>query len=78
MNFQNKTYRSKINFFQEKRVELEFSKITRVIKIISKKESLRFLNVVQKLKKLKGRDLSRLNIEVKKSKLKRNLKKAIF
>ena len=47
-------------------------------KIISKKESLRFLNVVQKLKKLKGRDLSRLNIEVKKNYLKSNIKKGIF
>ena len=46
--------------------------------IISKKESDRFLNTVQNLKKLKSGQLSKLNIEIKKSSLKRNLKKAIF
>ena len=46
--------------------------------IISKKESARFLKVVQNLKKLKPGQLDKLNIEVKKSKLKRNFKKGIF
>ncbi len=47
-------------------------------KIISKQERLRFLNVVQKLKQLKGKDLNKLNIEVKKKYLKSNIKKGIF
>ena len=46
--------------------------------ILDKKESDRFLKVVQNLKKLKPGQLDKLNIEVKKSKLKRNLKKGIF
>ena len=46
--------------------------------ILSKKESDRFLKVVQNLKKLKPGQLSRLNIEVKKNYLNRNLKRGIF
>ena len=46
--------------------------------ILSKKESDRFLKTVQNLKKLKSGQLNKLNIEVKKSQLKRNLKKGIF
>ena len=46
--------------------------------IISKKESGRFLNDVQKLKKLKPGQLYKLNIETKKSYLKSNNKKGIF
>ncbi len=46
--------------------------------ILEKKESDRFIKVVQKLKKLKSGQLGKLNLVVKKSKLKRNLKKAIF
>jgi 2-methylcitrate dehydratase len=46
--------------------------------ILSKKESNRFLKVVQNLKKLKSGHLDKLNIEVKKNNLKRNLKKGIF
>ena len=46
--------------------------------IISKKENNRFLNDVQKLKKLKPGQLYKLNIEIKKSYLKRNNKKGIF
>ena len=46
--------------------------------IISKNESNRFLKTVQNLRKLKSGQLNQLNIEIKKSKLKRNLKKAIF
>ena len=46
--------------------------------IISKKENDRFLNDVQKLKKFKPGQLYKLNIEIKKSYLKRNNKKGIF
>ena len=46
--------------------------------ILNKKESDRFLKTVQKLKNLKSGQLDKLNIEVKKSDLKRNLKKGIF
>ena len=46
--------------------------------IISKKESDRFLITVQKLIKLKVGQLDKLNIEIKKTKLKRNYKKGIF
>ena len=46
--------------------------------ILDKKESARFLNAVQKLRKLKPGQLDQLNIQVKKSKLKRNYKKGIF
>ena len=46
--------------------------------ILSKKETNRFLKSVQNLKKLRSGQLNQLNIEVKKSFLKRNLKKAIF
>ena len=46
--------------------------------IISKKESHRFLKDVQRLKKIKPGQLHKLNIEIKKSSLKRNTKKGIF
>ena len=46
--------------------------------ILNKKESDRFLKIVQNLKKLKQGQLDKLNIEVKRGKLKRNLKKGIF
>ncbi len=46
--------------------------------ILSKKETKRFLKIVQNLKKLKSGQLNKLNIEVRKSKLKRNIKKGIF
>ena len=46
--------------------------------IISKNESNRFLKTVQNLRKLKSGQLNKLNIEIKKSKLKRNFKRAIF
>ena len=46
--------------------------------ILEKKESNRFLKNVQNLKNLKAGQLDKLNIEIKKSKLKRNLKKGIF
>ncbi len=46
--------------------------------ILEKKESDRFIKIVQKLKKIKPGQLGKLNLVVKKSKLKRNLKKAIF
>ena len=46
--------------------------------IISLKESNRFLNSVEKLKKIKSGQLHKLNIVVSNSKLKRNNKKGIF
>ena len=46
--------------------------------ILDKKESDRFLKIVQNLKNLKPGQLDKLNIEVKKSKIKRNFKKGIF
>ena len=46
--------------------------------ILEKKESDRFLKIVQNLKNLKSGQLDKLNIEVRKSKLKRNLKIGIF
>ena len=46
--------------------------------ILDKKESARFIRVVQNLKKLKSGQLNLLNIEVKRNRLKRNLKKGIF
>ena len=46
--------------------------------ILSKKETKRFLKIVQNLKNLKSGQLMKLNIEVRKSKLKRNIKKGIF
>ena len=46
--------------------------------ILDKKESNRFLKIVQNLRKLKPGQLDKLNIEVKKNKIKRNLKKGIF
>ena len=46
--------------------------------ILEKKESDRFLKVVQNLKNLKPGQLDKLNIEIKENKLKRNLKKGIF
>jgi 2-methylcitrate dehydratase len=46
--------------------------------ILEKKESDRFLKIVQNLKNLKPGQLDKLNIEIKKNKLKRNFKKGIF
>ena len=46
--------------------------------ILSKKESDRFLKTVQNLRNLKSGQLNRINIEVKKNELKRNLRKGIF
>jgi 2-methylcitrate dehydratase len=46
--------------------------------ILDKNESNRFLKTVQNLKKLKSGQLSKLNIEIKRNKLKKNLKKGIF
>jgi 2-methylcitrate dehydratase len=46
--------------------------------ILNKKESNRFLKTVQNLKKLKSGQLDKLNIEIKRNNLKRNLKKGIF
>ena len=46
--------------------------------ILDKKESTRFLKVVQNLKNLKAGELNRLNIQVKRSQIKKNEKKGIF
>ena len=46
--------------------------------ILSKKEISRFLKVVQSLKNLKKGELIKLNLEIKKSKLKTNSKRGIF
>ncbi len=46
--------------------------------LISNKESERFLKIVQKIKEIKKGNLYKLNIEVKKSLLKKNKKKGIF
>ena len=46
--------------------------------ILDKKEVNRFLKTVQNLKKLKSGQLNRLNIVVRKNKIKRNLKNGIF
>jgi len=47
-------------------------------KILSKKESQRFLKVVQNLRNLKTGHLDKLNIEISRKKIKRNNKKSIF
>ena len=47
-------------------------------KLLSKKESERFLKTVQNLRKLKNGQLVKLNIEVSTKKIKRNKKKSIF
>ena len=62
--------------FKRKDYIKKFLILTR--KIISKKESDRFLKVVQNLKKFKSGQMNKLNIEIKKKHLKRNLRKAIF
>ena len=46
--------------------------------ILDKKESDKFLKTVQNLKRLKSNQLDNLNLQIKKNKLKRNLKKGIF
>ena len=46
--------------------------------ILDKKEIEKFLKTVQNLRKLKSGQLDKLNLIVKKSKIKRNLKKGIF
>ena len=46
--------------------------------ILDKKESARFLKVVQNLKNLKAGELNKLNIQVKRSQIKKNTKKGIF
>ena len=46
--------------------------------ILDKKESSRFLKTVQNLKNLKSGELNKLNIQVKRSQIKKNTKKGIF
>ena len=62
--------------FERKNYINKFLTLTK--NIISKKESNKFINNVQKVKKIKSGKLFKLNIEVKKSYLKRNYKKGIF
>ena len=62
--------------FQRKNYINKFLALTD--KIISKKESNKFLNKVQNLMKLKAGQLNKLNIEVSKSKLIKNNNKGIF
>ena len=52
--------------------------LTLTDEILDKKESSRFIKVVQNLKKLKSGELNKLNIKVKKNQIKKNLKKGIF
>tara|TARA_B100002052_G_scaffold267893_1_gene266124 strand:- start:765 stop:2267 length:1503 start_codon:yes stop_codon:yes gene_type:complete len=61
-----------------KRVDYINKFLTLTRNIISLKESNRFLNFVEKLKKIKSGQLHKLNIVVSNSKLKRNNKKGIF
>ena len=46
--------------------------------IITKNETNRFLNDVQNLRKLKSKQLYKLNVEINSKKLKTNSKKGIF
>ena len=46
--------------------------------ILDKKESTRFLKVVQNLKNLKAGELNKLNIQIKRSQIKKNTKQGIF
>ncbi|MDC3036471.1 MmgE/PrpD family protein [Candidatus Pelagibacter sp.] len=62
--------------FKRKNYINKFLNLTK--NIIDKKESERFLKTVQNLRKLKSGQLDKLNITVKKSRIKRNLKKGIF
>ena len=52
--------------------------ILEISELLDEKESSRFLKIVQNLKKLKSGELNKLNIVVKKSQIKRNLRKGIF
>jgi len=62
--------------FKRKNYVNKFLTLTK--NIITKKESERFLKIVQNVKKLRNGQLNKLNIEIKRSNLKRNLRKAIF
>ncbi len=61
-----------------KRVNYINKFLTLTENILDKKESDRFLKTVQNLRKLKPGQLDRLNIDVRRNKLKRNFKKGIF
>ncbi len=62
--------------FKRKNYINKFKTLTK--NIISNKDSERFLKIVQNLKKIKSGQIKKLNIEIKKSKLKNNSKKGIF
>ena len=57
---------------------IRYTSLNKLENLLNKKESNRFLKIVQNLKKIKSGQLDKLNIEVKKSKIKRNFKKGIF
>ena len=57
---------------------IDFDQKLKSNKILSKKESDRFIKTVQNLKKLKKGDLYKLNIEVNRKYLKKNNKRGIF
>ena len=52
--------------------------LTLTDRILDKKESSRFLRAVQNLQNLKKGELNKLNIQIKKNQIKKNLKKGIF
>jgi 2-methylcitrate dehydratase len=52
--------------------------LTLTANILDQKESSRFLKTVQNLKKLKSGELNKLNIQVKRSQIKKNKKRGIF
>ena len=62
--------------FKRKNYVKKFKTLTD--KILSKKESVRFLKVVQNLRNLKNGQLDKLNIEINSKKIKRIKKKSIF
>ena len=62
--------------FQRKDYIKKFKTLTD--NIISRKESLRFIKIVQNLKKIKKGQLMKLNIQVNKKYLKKNNKIGIF
>ena len=62
--------------FRRKNYISKFKILTK--KIISSKESARFIKIVQNLKKLKKGQLNKLNIEINTKYLKTNNKKGIF
>ena len=72
---------SEPDFIQKKGKNIELVYTNEILKIdgiLDKKESNRFLKTVQNLRNLKSGQLDKLNIKVRKNKLKQNNKKGIF